>query len=149
VPPCPTVVPIFKSRNEIPLSFGQWILKSLESEEPIKMFTDATFTPISTFTLSNLINQCIEKNVCGLFHAGGKDVLSKFDFGIKVAECFDLNPSLIKPIKLEDVKFVAPRPKNMALDSTLLANKLCFDFPSIDDDIKRWKQARGSSWNQK
>ncbi|MFH1776592.1 MAG: SDR family oxidoreductase [Candidatus Omnitrophota bacterium] len=120
-------------------SFAEWILEGLRGDKQLTMFTDVFFTPISTFGLADVISLCIDKSLKGLYHAGGGEVLSKFDFAIKVSSIYGLSADRVIPVVLDDVKLTAPRAKNMALDSSKLSQALDFNMPDVAASLKLWK----------
>lgn len=119
-------------------SFAEWVIGSLREQKTMNMFTDMYFTTIVTYKLSNIIEQCFNKKLTGLYHAGGKDVISKYDFGMKVAELAGLNKELIVPSLLDHAKLTAPRPKNMAMDSFRLEKAIDCAMPTVAESIKMW-----------
>ena len=120
-------------------SFGEWIINGLRKQEPLTMFTDVFFSPISTYGFAKVIKECIKKGTTGLFHAAGKAVLSKCDFAFEVASAFGLPATCINPVQLNDVKLGAPRPQNMALDSSKIANALGIFLPDVRTSVGVWR----------
>ena len=104
------------------------------------MFTDVQFSPISTYCFSKVIESCIKNRLNGLYHAGGKDSLSKFEFALQVAAVYGLSTNCIVPVMMGDVHLTAPRPNNMALDSSKLSKTLDINMPDIQTSISIWKK---------
>lgn len=129
---------IFGWRLDEHLSFGEWVLNGLIEHKPLTMFTDVRYTPISTLTLSHILLVAAEKKIAGLYHCGGQDFISKYDFSILVAEATKLPTHNIKPIKISDIEMGAPRPKNTGLDSQKISNHLSIKIPTIKDSIYAW-----------
>ena len=77
----------------------------------------------------------IELNVSGLYHATGKTCLSRYEFAQVLADGFNLDKKLIKPVTSEEKKQIAPRPSRTCLDSSKLEKKLGFDFSDIKTGI--------------
>lgn len=128
-------------------SFGEWVLGALQARRPLTMFTDVFFTPIATSLLARVIERCVAARLTGLYHAGGAEVLSKCDFAHRVAAAFGLSADAIVPIRLDQKPLDAMRPRNMALDSTRLAEALGVPLPDIAESIRAWKttQPRGAT----
>ena len=53
------------------------------------------------------IEKIIEKPIFGLFHCGSRDKISKYDFGKKMAEIFQLSDSNINRVSVDSVHFKA------------------------------------------
>ena len=65
----------------------------------------------------------------------GKERLSRYDFGMKVANAFQLDTSLIQSCSQKDVKMSAPRPADVSLDISK-ALGLGFSPLSVDEELK-------------
>ncbi len=129
---------IFGWRTDGALSFGEWVLEGLRKQERRTMFTDVLFSPLSTYLAADTIGRCIERELTGLFHAGGADTLSKFDFAIRMANRLKLSTESLIPCRIDSVQMGAPRPKNTGIDSSKLAAALGQPSPTLDQSIETW-----------
>ena len=120
-------------------SFAEWMLKSLIDNAPLNLFHDVYFSPLTVEELSLIIEKIIHNPIFGLYHCASSDSISKYDFGKKMAEIFQLSDSNISRISVDEMNFKAKRPKNMALNSDKLSDKLKYDIPSAVDSIVRMK----------
>lgn len=121
-------------------SFAEWVLDGLRNQNKMTMFTDVLYSPVSTYCFSEVVERCIKACLKGLYHAGGKDILSKFEFALKVASVYGLSTNRIVPVTLSDAHLTAPRPNNMALDSSKLSKSLGINLPDITTSISIWKK---------
>jgi len=121
-------------------SFVEWILKSLVDNTPLNLFHDVYFSPLTVEELSLIIEKIIYNPIYGLFHCGSKGSVSKYDFGKKMAEIFEISDSNINSISVDDMNFKAKRPKNMTLNSVKLSNKLNYNIPGPVDSIIQLKK---------
>jgi dTDP-4-dehydrorhamnose reductase len=120
-------------------SFAEWVLNGLNDNAPLNLFYDVYFSPLTAYDLSIIIEKIIVKSVFGLYHCTSNDSISKYDFGKKMAEIFQLPNSNINRVSVDSMDFKASRPKNMALNSDKLSDKLQYDFPSAIDSIVHMK----------
>ncbi len=121
-------------------SFAEWVIRGLIDNAPLNLFYDVHFSPLHVDELSLIIENIIERPVYGLYHFASSDNISKYDFGVQMAKVFGLSDSNINRASVEDVDFKAERPKNMALNSEKLAEKLKRDMFSAIDSIKLMKR---------
>jgi dTDP-4-dehydrorhamnose reductase len=121
------------------ISFAEWVLKSLIDKTPLSLFYDVYFSPLTVDDLSFIIQEIIETPIFGLYNCTSSDSISKYDFGKKMAEIFQLPDLNISRIGVDEMNFKAKRPKNMALNSDKLSDKLKYDIPSAIDSIVRMK----------
>ena len=117
-------------------SFAEWVIRGLIDNTPLNLFYDVYFSPLHVDELSLIIENIIERPVYGLYHCASSDNISKYDFGVQMAKVFGLSDSNINRASVEDMDFNAERPKNMALDSGKLAERLKCDMSSTIDSIK-------------
>lgn len=93
-----------------------WILNMLKQHKQIVGFSDVIFTPLEVSNLSEMIKEISMKSYCGIIHLASDEILSKYQFALRIAEIFELNKDLIKEGSVDDYKdFVAKRPKNTSL----------------------------------
>ena len=98
-------------------SFLQGMIDSLKAGQEINLFTDEFRTPASGITAASGLLLAVEKEVKGILHLGGKERISRYEFGMLLSDILDL-PQLIKPGKQADVKMVAKRSPDTSLDSS-------------------------------
>lgn len=105
-----------------PIDFVGYILGALENNDEVRVARDFvgnnTYVPHLVGALSWLCNQ--EEAKWRIIHLASKDILSKYDFAIKIANVFGYDPKQIVPVKQWEIeKFVAARPKKGGLDVRL------------------------------
>jgi len=112
----------------MPLMFGvpspvspssiQGMIGNLKAGKEINLFTDEYRTPASGRAASQGLLLAVEKQVQGILHLGGKDRISRYDFGLLLADILQVSTDLIVPGKQADVVMVAPRSPDTSLDSS-------------------------------
>jgi dTDP-4-dehydrorhamnose reductase len=117
-------------------SIAEWILHELSNKKQIKGFSDAFFSSIYTFDLAKILDIAIEQNLTGLFNCGSSTSLSKYEFAIHIADCFNLDKYLIQPISIDDFNFRAKRGKNLTINVSKIENVLRNDLPTITESIE-------------
>ncbi|MEH1871274.1 SDR family oxidoreductase [Nostoc sp.] len=98
-------------------SFIQPFIQTLKAEEELSLFIDEFRTPVSGTTAAKGLLLALEK-VNGIIHLGGKERISRYDFGQLLVEVFQLPASGLKSCRQQDVKMAAPRPADVSLDSS-------------------------------
>lgn len=109
---------MFGDPSPVSGSFIQPIISSLLEKRIIKLFSDEFRTPASATSASNGILMLLQKKLYGLFHLGGRERISRFDMGTLIADLLDLNQPLIQKCLQKDFHTLAPRPKDVSLDSS-------------------------------
>lgn len=99
-------------------SFLQGMVSNLKAGKEINLFTDEFRTPASAKAAYQGLLLAVNKQVSGILHLGGKERISRYNFGLLLTDILQLPPELIKPGKQADVQMVAPRSPDTSLDSS-------------------------------
>lgn len=98
------------------------VLETIKSgkvlNEIIDWYNRPTYVPNFVTSMSELIRN----NESGIFHVVGSDFINRYEFSLKVAEIFNLNKDLIKPITSETLHLPAKR-VNVNLENDKLTQK--------------------------
>ena len=122
--------------SESPASFLNWVVKSLQDDKKINVVDDQWNNPTWTKSIAIAIDKAIKFELNGLIHWGDNDYVSRYDFAIKIAETFQLNKKLIKPIKTAELNQIAPRPLKGGLNMDRAKNILNLEPSNISDCLK-------------
>ncbi|MDZ8256981.1 NAD(P)-dependent oxidoreductase [Nostoc sp. ChiQUE01b] len=98
-------------------SFIQPFIQTLQAEKELSLFIDEFRTPVSGTSAAKGLLLALEK-VNGIIHLGGKERISRYDFGQILVEVFQLPATKLKFCRQQDVKMAAPRPTDVSLDSS-------------------------------
>ena len=119
-------------------SFSDYIIYSLRQNKKIILFDDVYFTPILIHNLIEFIQILIYNNKSGTVNIVSNERLSKYDFGILIANIFGLNKNLIEKSSIENNKSLVQRPKDMSLSNHKIKNLLNKShFPSLKEQIEK------------
>jgi len=117
-------------------SLAEWILYNLQRGCGINGFKDAVFSSIYTIEFAGIIDKMFDKDLTGIFNLASRNSLSKYEFAVLIAETFNKDKALIKPINIDDYPFAAKRGKNLSLDTQKLSKALAQDMPLIEECIQ-------------
>jgi dTDP-4-dehydrorhamnose reductase len=99
-------------------SFLQPCLETLRAGKPLKLFTDEFRTPASGVTAAQGLLFAVE-NLNGVIHLGGKERLSRYEFGSVLADVIGVPQNLVQACMQADILMSAPRPKDVSLNSAV------------------------------
>ena len=114
-------------------SFLNWVIESLQNKKEIRVVEDQINNPTWAESLAKTIVFCMEKEISGTAHWGDADYMNRYDFAIKIANTFNLNTDLIKPITTEELKQPAQRPLNSGLKTDYLKSRLGITPPAVEE----------------
>ncbi len=95
--------------------FVKWVINSLRAGEEIKIVTDQYNNPTYVDDLVDAIHKIILFKKEGIYNIAGKEIISRYDFTLRIADYFDLNKKLIKPVLTKELNQTAPRPLKSGL----------------------------------
>ncbi|MEM7553442.1 MAG: NAD(P)-dependent oxidoreductase [Cyanobacteria bacterium P01_A01_bin.84] len=120
-------------------SFLQPFLEKLQAGEKLNLFTDEFRTPVSGISAAKGLLLVLNRGISHITHLGGKEKRSRYEFGLLLAEVFDIPQDLINSCRQRDVKMAASRPHDVSLDSSK-AFDLGYSPLSLYEELKQVKE---------
>jgi len=139
-------VNIFGWNAQNKFSLAEWFLDQLENNRICKGFTDVFVTPALVNALVPLLEAMAEEKISGIVHAAGADCVSKHEFGVRIANTFDLDSGLIEPSTIEEVGLVAARANRLCLKSVRLESELGVKPLSLDAGLLKMRCLRKNGY---
>ncbi len=96
-------------------NFVLWLIQNLEGKKPVRIVDDQLGNPTLVDDLAYGLIQGFELERTGIYHLAGRDVISRYQFALNAAKVFELDASLITPVKTSEFQQPAPRPLNSGL----------------------------------
>ena len=127
------------------MSFGEWVVTSLEDDKTLNMFDDIDFSPILVSDLADIIYMALEKNLCGLYHICSTGCINKYDFGIEFKRVFGIETGVINRTQSETMHFKAKRSKHMGMSNEKIRSTLGIEIRSPKESVKEFKRL----WDEK
>lgn len=121
----------FAKGSEWRKSLTDWLWEKAQRKEEIPAFNDSYFSPLSAHFLAQIIYDMVVGGHRGLYHAGGAERLSKYDFALAFLDYFNLDKSFLRSIKTVDAHLAAPRPADMSMNVSKIEGVLKYKMPKI------------------
>jgi dTDP-4-dehydrorhamnose reductase len=112
-------------------SLAEFFFNNLSANKRVPGFTDIYFCPLLANDLAHILIRLLTMKVSGLYHVVSSDCLSKYEFGVRLAEKFGLDASLIAPQSVAGSGFKAARSLNLTLKTDKLARTLGNPPPNV------------------
>lgn len=116
-------------------SLSDWMIDRLRSGNTLNAFTDAYFSPIAVPLLCKAIEDAVRAGLSGVFHACGRQRLSKHEFALRLARWCGLPEDRIRAGRLADADLLAPRPADMSLSTQKLSSALGAAMPDVAESF--------------
>ncbi|GBD88300.1 dTDP-4-dehydrorhamnose reductase [bacterium BMS3Abin03] len=120
--------------------FVRWVVQSLREGKEIRIVTDQINNPTFIDDLVQAVSKVIEFRKTGIYHVGGKEYLSRYEFTIMIADFFKLDKSLIKPIITKQLNQPARRPLRSGLVTLKAETQLGYKPCSIKEALAKMKR---------
>jgi dTDP-4-dehydrorhamnose reductase len=117
------------------------VMKSLlEAGQPVRLFIDQYRTPIYVGDIVRALERQIEQAPRErIYHLGGAERVSRWDFGCRYVDVFGYERALLQPVKADSVGLI-PRGKDCSLDCTRFVTEFGFQPSGVLDGLHRMKQ---------
>lgn len=127
-------------------SFSDWILGALRRGETLNMFPDVHFTPMLANDLVDVCLDLVARGAPGVYNVAGGERLSKWAFGVAVAEHFGFNADRIASTSVETFAFKARRPHDMSLNTDKVARAVGYPMPGLHAGLDRLGRLERDGW---
>ena len=124
------------SRSNIVL----WVKKMLEEGKEIKIVDDQYRAPTYVVDLAMACKIILDKKATGIYNIASSELLSVYEITKQVADVFQLDKSLIKPISSTTLNQTAQRPPRTGFDLSKTNRELNFYPKSFKEDLLKFKE---------
>ena len=101
-------------------SFAETLVRTVASGAAPTLFTDEFRSPLYVEDAAlGLARLAALEGSPGLLHFGGPERWSRYELGLSALEVFGLPASRVRPGRRADARLLAPRPRDVSLDSSL------------------------------
>ena len=120
--------------------FVKWVVESLRNKKNIRTVIDQINNPTFIDDLVQAISKIIEFGRTGIYHIGGREFLSRFEFTNIIADYFHLDKSLVTPITTEELNQRAKRPLKSGLITLKAETELGYKPHLIPEALEEMKR---------
>jgi dTDP-4-dehydrorhamnose reductase len=131
------------------INFAIWLINKLSAHEEVQIVEDQYISPTLNTNLARMVLEIVEKELKGVYHIAGGTRISRYDFSIKLAEVFDLDKTLVKKIKMDQLNWKAKRPKDSSLDTSKVSSILKEKPYHIEKAFQVFKEEVENASNEK
>jgi dTDP-4-dehydrorhamnose reductase len=121
-------------------NFVYSLIKNLKSGQTIRVPKDQIGTPTYVENIAEATLELIKSDMHGIYNIAGPQLVDRHSLALIVAEVFDLNKSLILPIKTSELHQLAPRPLSAGLKINKLLKSIKVKMLSPREALQQMKQ---------
>lgn len=116
-------------------NFALWLIDSLQKKNPVNVVDDQVGNPTLVDDLAYAIMRAVELQKWGLYHIAGRDIISRYEFAVRLAGVFGLDAGLITPIKTEQLRQPAPRPLQSGLVTLKAETEIGYRPSTVEEGL--------------
>lgn len=118
------------------------MLEVLAGGSQVRLFTDQRRCPVLVDDLAQSIVLAIEEGLAGVYHVGGADAVSRYEFGQQVCRVFGYGEDLLLPTRMAEFEALARRPIDATLNSCKFRRATGFVPCGLAEGLARTKRTR-------
>jgi dTDP-4-dehydrorhamnose reductase len=122
-------------------NFIEAMLRLAASNQPIRVLNDHVASPTYSPFLAARAADLVDGNLTGIFHVGGGQPISWFDYAAMIFRVAGLHPEL-KPTNEREFRTAARRPKYSALSNAKMERAGLEPLPPLETAVKLYMQER-------
>ena len=122
-------------------NFIEAMLRLAASGQPIRVLSDHVASPTYSPYLAARTADLVDRNLTGIFHVGGGQPISWFDYAAMIFRVAGLHPEL-KPTNEREFRSAARRPKYSALSNAKMERSGIEPMPPLETAVKLYMQER-------
>ncbi|MBI3548988.1 MAG: SDR family oxidoreductase [Elusimicrobia bacterium] len=123
-------------------NFVLQVVDRIRSGQRVRAATDVVYHPTYAPNLAPVLASILQAQGWGVYHTVGHDASSRYDFAVAAAKAFGLDPAMIDPIVLADLKAAAARPLRSCLRSDRLWAEARRDLWGIQQALTHMKASQ-------
>jgi dTDP-4-dehydrorhamnose reductase len=123
-------------------NFISWLYDNLREGEHLSLFTDQFRNATYIKNACQALLKIYEKDAKGIFHIAGRFCENRYEIGLKVAEIFGFDKSLISESNSTEGDWIAKRPAKCCLDVGKMESELGIKSMSVAEGLRTMKEER-------
>ena len=120
--------------SKIKKTFPMWVYENLKQNNTVNAVADQFTSPTYVPNLCDMLEEILTKQIQGIIHTASTRI-SRFDTAKKIAEKINANTSLLTPVSMNDLSWIAKRPKDSSLDISRALTMLSSKPLSVDEAL--------------
>ncbi|MGA9119184.1 MAG: dTDP-4-dehydrorhamnose reductase [Bacteroidota bacterium] len=119
----------------VKLNFALWLIQSLDAGTRVKVVDDQLGNPTLVDDLAYGLLRGVEIGKSGIFNIAGREIVSRYEFAVRLAKKFSLDAELISPVKTADLNQPAPRPLKSGLITLKAESELGITCSNVEEGL--------------
>jgi len=127
-------------------NFALWLIETLHKGERVQIVKDQWNTPTLNTNLAEMVLEAAERRLVGLYHLCGATKVTRIEFAKAIANTFDLDKRLIDKVASSQFSWLAKRPLDSSLDTSLAQRVLKSKPLPLEAALAQLKTELNQTW---
>ena len=127
-------------------SFSTWIIDDLRNSKQINVFMDNINSMMLVNNLAEALKEFIDKDLNGIMNIASAEIISKYDFALKIADVFELDKELVRPIANGEAPSPDKRPLNVSLSISKARKELKTKLLNVKESLLELKKLEDGNY---
>jgi len=123
-------------------TFLEWILNEVKEGRQATLFDDQYRSPLYLGTLAEALLEIAGRRMEGIWHIGGAERISRYDFGIKAASLLGFPAGSLVAVKKKDIVYQGSPCEDCSLDTGKATRELETSLPGVAGGLKALLEER-------
>jgi dTDP-4-dehydrorhamnose reductase len=115
---------VYGAPYTLKMNYAHWVITNLNEKKPVSAPNDQFITPTLNTNLAEMTIEVAERQLTGILHLSGSSKLDRNTFARLVAREFSLDENLVQPTTMDQMNWVARRPRDSTLNTEKAAGTL-------------------------
>ena len=130
-------------------SLSEFFFNHLGAGKVVNGYTDTFFSPLYVEDLADALLEMLDAKLAGIYHVVSPESISKYGFGVRIADKFSFDSRLITPVEAKSLDRGAKRSLNLTLNCDKLEKALGHGLPTVTEGIEAFYQGWLACYPQK
>lgn len=126
-------------------SFVTWLLEELRAGRSVYIVDDQWSNTTLVDDLAKGIERIVLLEKDGLYHIGGSEFMTRFEFARRIAKFFNLDKNLVQPVSTEELRQPAQRPLRSGLEIEKAERDFFMSFHDVSESLKIYSEMESIS----
>lgn len=123
------------------VNFALWLIERLSRGDRVDVLEDQYVSPTLNLNLAEMILEVAERKLGGIYHLAGAERVSRYQFAMNLCDTLGLDSSLLNPVSMKYMKWIACRPKDSSLNVSKATKVLKAKPLKLTEALARLKHA--------
>ena len=119
-------------------TFPVWVVENIKNNNKLNIIEDQFTSPTFVPNLSQMILEVIKRRLEGIIHLSGSTRISRYDFAKIIVNKLNLNPLLLKSVKMNSIPWKSKRPFDSSFNISKAKLTLTLKPFSIEQSLQNY-----------